>query len=116
MFRKETRWIKMSFSADELELNRTDIRYVAGKKVCFTRTTGGVFAFEDKCPHNGFSLSLGKISADGLAIVCPLHRYQYNMKTGRCSHSSGGAAFVFPVESREDGLYVGVEETRWGWK
>lgn len=115
MFRKEIRWIKMSFPAAELELQIPEIKYVVGKKVCFIRTSAGIFAIEDKCPHNGFSLSRGTTTGDGISIVCPLHRYQYNMKTGRCSHSSGGAAHVFPVEEREDGLYIGVEETRWGW-
>ncbi len=105
----------MPFPASELHEDVAEVRYVVGKKMCFMRTAAGVFAIQDKCPHNGFSLSQGIPTEDGLSIVCPLHRYQYNMQTGRCSHSSGGGAHVFPVEEREDGLYIGVEETRWGW-
>lgn len=115
MFRKETRWIKLSFSASGLMENRIEIAYVAGMKLCFVSNAQGIFAFEEKCPHNGFALSAGTITSDGKSIVCPLHRYAYDMKTGRCSHGSGGAARVFPVEEREDGLYIGVQETRWGW-
>lgn len=115
MFRKEIRWIKMSFPASQLAEKVGEVVYAAGRKLCFMRTSEGVFAIEDKCPHNGFPLSQGKLSQDGKSIVCPMHRYQYNLQTGRCSHSSGGAARVFPVEEREGGLYIGVEETIWGW-
>jgi 3-phenylpropionate/trans-cinnamate dioxygenase ferredoxin subunit len=115
MFRKEIRWIRMSFPASQLEEKIPEVKFVAGRKMAFVRTPEGIFAIEDRCPHNGFSLSQGTTTEDGLSIVCPLHRYQYNMKTGRCSHGSGGAARVFPVEEREDGLYIGIEETRWGW-
>lgn len=115
MFRKQTRWIRMSFPASQLEEKVGEIVYAAGRKLCFMRTSQGIFAIEEKCPHNGFSLAQGTITPDGMHIVCPLHRYQYNLKTGRCSHSSGGAARVFPIEEREDGLYLGVEETIWGW-
>jgi 3-phenylpropionate/trans-cinnamate dioxygenase ferredoxin subunit len=115
MFRKEIRWIRLSFPASQLQENQIEIAYAAGMKLCFVKNENGIFAFTDKCPHNGFSLSSGTITSDGNSVVCPLHRYAYNLKTGRCSHGSGGAARVFPVEEREDGLYIGVEETRWGW-
>lgn len=113
MFKKVTRWQKLSFPASQLEDNRPEIFYAAGRKLCAVKTTEGFFAIEDKCPHNGFSLSQGTTTPDGISIVCPLHRYAYNLKTGRCSHSSGGGARVFPMEEREDGLYIGIEETEW---
>ena len=92
-----------------------EIFYAAGRKLIAIKNQECIFAIEDRCPHNGFSLSQGATTEDGTSIVCPLHRYAYNLKTGRCSNGSGGAARVFPMEEREDGLYIGIEETQWGW-
>ena len=114
MFRKVVRWQKLSFPASQLEENRPEIFYAAGRKLCAVKTGEGIYAIEDKCPHNGFSLSQGTVTSDGM-IVCPLHRYAYRLSNGRCTHSSGGAARVFPMEVREDGLYIGIEEPEWGW-
>lgn len=114
MFKKVIRWQKLSFPATQLEVNRPEIFYAAGRKLCAIKTVEGIFAIEDKCPHNGFSLSQGTTTTDGLNLVCPLHRYAYNLKTGRCSHGSGGAARVFPLEEREGVLFIGIEETLWG--
>jgi nitrite reductase/ring-hydroxylating ferredoxin subunit len=115
MFRKVTRWQKLSFTAAQLDEKYPEIFYAAGRKLCAVKTSAGIFAIEEKCPHNGFSLAQGKTTPDGENIVCPMHRYAYNLKTGRCSHSSGGGARVYPMEEREGALYIGIEETEWGW-
>lgn len=115
MFRKVMRWEKLSFPSTQLEEKIPEIQYIAGRKMCVVKTNAGIFAIEDRCPHNGFSLSQGTTTSDGLNIVCPLHRYAFNLKTGRCSNGSGGAARVFPIEDREGVLYIGIEETEWGW-
>lgn len=79
------------------------------------QTDKGIFAIEERCPHNGFSLAKGKCTDDGEAIVCPLHRYAFDFKTGRSRNGGGGAARVFPVEIREGIIFIGTEEIEWGW-
>lgn len=115
MFRTVIRWIRLSVAPENIPVGIPEIIYAAGKKICLVKTVKGIFAIEDKCPHNGFSLSRGKCTDDGEAIVCPLHRYAFDFKTGRSRTGAGGAARVFPIEQREDGLFLGVEEREWGW-
>jgi nitrite reductase/ring-hydroxylating ferredoxin subunit len=115
VFKTVIRWIPLNLSAENFPAGPPVVRYAAGKKICVLKTEKGIFAIEEKCPHNGFSLAQGKCTEDGEAIVCPLHRYAYDLKTGRCRNSSGGAARVFPVEVREGSVFIGVEETQWGW-
>ncbi len=118
MFRTVIRWHKIFSSendAAQLPLNRAEIRYIAGRKMCLIRTHAGVFAIEERCPHNGFSLLHGRCTEDGEAIVCPLHRYAFDLKTGRSRSGAGGAAITFPVKIEDDGVFVGVEEREWGW-
>ena len=54
---------------------------------------------------------------DGVGnIVCPLHRYKFNLETGRNVTGEGYFLKTYPVESRPDGIYVGFKEKSWlGW-
>ena len=42
-------------------------------------------------------------------IVCPLHRYKFSLTNGRNTSGEGFYMKTFPVEMREEGLYVGLE-------
>ena len=52
-------------------------------------------------------LADGYIDALG-NIVCPLHRYKYNMENGRNVSGEGYYLKHWLVECREDGVYVGL--------
>jgi nitrite reductase/ring-hydroxylating ferredoxin subunit len=41
------------------------------------------YLMDNLCPHNQASLGLGKIESD--EVICPLHQYRFNFKTGKCS-------------------------------
>ena len=44
---------------------------------------------------------------DGLGnIVCPLHRYRFELNRGRNVSGEGYYLKVYQVEEREDGVYV----------
>jgi 3-phenylpropionate/trans-cinnamate dioxygenase ferredoxin subunit len=46
-------------------------------------------------------------------IVCPLHRYRFDVSNGRNVSGEGYYLKTYPVEQRPDGLYVGFEEKSW---
>jgi hypothetical protein len=52
---------------------------------------------------DGFIDSLGN-------IVCPLHRYKYDMKNGHNVTGEGYYLKHWPVEMKENGVFVGMEE------
>jgi nitrite reductase/ring-hydroxylating ferredoxin subunit len=86
--------------------------YFKGEKICITRTEQGLFAFGDKCPHNGASLSMGMCTKNN-EIVCPLHRYSFDLKSGKATSGGAFALRTFPLEFRKDGVYVGVKASWW---
>lgn len=45
-------------------------------------STGAVQAWEDRCPHRGVPLSLGRVAREHLA--CAYHGWQYAAQDGRC--------------------------------
>ncbi|HXC06295.1 MAG TPA: (2Fe-2S)-binding protein, partial [Bacteroidia bacterium] len=45
-------------------------------------------------------------------VVCPLHRYAFDLKTGRARTGLADYVDIYPVESRPDGIYIGIEESQ----
>jgi nitrite reductase/ring-hydroxylating ferredoxin subunit len=78
-----------------------------GKSICLVGYEGQLFALSATCPHAGGELSGGWCKDDKL--ICPIHRYSYDIHTGKGSPGQNDYIDTFPVEIREDGVYVGIE-------
>jgi nitrite reductase/ring-hydroxylating ferredoxin subunit len=77
-----------------------------------TRTEKGVYAFQEKCPHNGASLAHGFCTKNN-EIVCPLHRYSFDLESGRATSGGAYAIKKYPVDTREDGVFLGIKAKWW---
>ncbi len=105
-------WFKVFSSKEAMEkslvLNKP-VKVTAGSKnLCLVNTPAGPYAFHDACPHMSHPLHQGRVNPYG-EIVCALHSYRFNMKTGEECEQRGKDLTTCPLEWREDGLYVGVE-------
>jgi len=105
------KWTKL-FTTDVLEesdfVKRVD---VSGKKLCAIKTKGRIFVTQTKCPHAGADLSFGWCSNGN--IVCPYHRHEFDLSTGRGKAGQGDYIKVYPIETRVDGIYVGLKDAWW---
>jgi 3-phenylpropionate/trans-cinnamate dioxygenase ferredoxin subunit len=81
---------------------------VGEKTICIARFKGQLFAFQSKCPHAGAKMVMGYIDAQGNA-VCPLHRFKFSLKNGYNVTGEGYNMRTYPLEIREDGIYVGFK-------
>ena len=70
---------------------------VDGKKITLAKFKEGYFAFAQKCPHASGRMAQGYINPLG-QVVCPLHRYAFDMKNGR--NTTGGGLFLKNLSSR----------------
>jgi nitrite reductase/ring-hydroxylating ferredoxin subunit len=102
-------WIKLDFLKTEGDFV-TSVR-VGGKKLCVVKDGGKLYALQNTCPHAGGVLS-GGWCKDG-NIICPIHRYEYNLETGKGLAGQSDYIEVYPLERREDGWYVGFEQRFW---
>ena len=113
-FKKQITWIKLFASLEaannRVALGKVTTIDVGKKKVCVAHTAEGFFAVNDKCPHNGASLGNGFCTDQG-SVVCPVHRYHFDLKTGRAKSGGGDYVQPYPIEVREDGIFIGFEET-----
>ena len=111
MSEKKYMWHKIADHINELDFadNNIAVTEVNGKKICIGRHKEAFFAFAWKCPHAGGILADGYIDALG-NVVCPLHRYKFNMENGRNVSGEGYYLKHWPVELRTDVIYIGIEE------
>lgn len=111
---KNIKWFKVADSKNEIfwQQNNLAVAEAGGKKITLARIGNDIFACAYKCPHAGGILADGSIDATG-NIVCPLHRYKFNLSNGRNVSGEGYYLKVFPIEEREAGLFIGFEENTW---
>lgn len=81
----------------------------AGKiSICLTRFEGDYHAISNHCPHQGGPLGEGLIDDRGW-VICPWHGYEYSPEDGKAPEGFDDHAENFPIEVREDGIYVATE-------
>lgn len=118
-FKKKTVWYKLFESAEQakqqIPLNKAETIQVAGKKICLAHSSEGLFAVSDRCPHQGGSLGKGWCTSGG-TIVCPWHRFEFDLKTGRTRVGQPDFVYTYRLESRSDGLFIGFEKSYFSWE
>lgn len=109
-------WIKIFENETEFEnyiQQGTSVVFeLRSEKICITRTEKGAYAVQDKCPHNGASLSKGFCTKNN-EIVCPLHRYSYDLESGKATSGGGYALKTYPIEIKPNGVFVGIKAKWW---
>jgi nitrite reductase/ring-hydroxylating ferredoxin subunit len=76
------------------------------KSICLVGYEGEIFALSSTCPHAGEDLSRGWCKEGKL--VCPVHRFSYNLHSGRGSEGQNDYVETYAVELRRDGIYIGI--------
>jgi len=81
---------------------------VDGKKITLAKFKEDYFAFAQKCPHASGRMAQGYINPLG-QVVCPLHRYAFDMKNGRNTTGEGYFLKTYPIELRPEGIFIGFK-------
>jgi nitrite reductase/ring-hydroxylating ferredoxin subunit len=100
------RWVAVE---EPVPTGETFIKKVkaGGRSICLVGYGGDVFALGSSCPHAGFDLSKGWCKEGKL--VCPIHRFSYDLQTGKGSPGQNDYIERYPVKVTENVLYVGIE-------
>ena len=100
-------WLK-ALGPDEIEDGRAKSVTCGLHRICMTHFEGNYSALSDHFPHQGGPLGEGSIENGWLR--CPWHGWDFHPKTGKPPGGFDDGVSTFPVEVREDGVYVGVPE------
>lgn len=76
------------------------------KSVALTKLNGNYGAIDNRCPHQGGPLGQGTV--ENGKIRCPWHGFDFDPFTGEAAGGPDYDVPTYPVEVREDGVYVGT--------
>jgi nitrite reductase/ring-hydroxylating ferredoxin subunit len=98
------RWYKIP------DIQNTDCPFIkkvkaGNKNICLVGYDGNIFALSARCPHAGGDLSAGWCKNEKL--ICSIHRYSYDLRTGKGSEGQNDYIETYPVEIRGQTIYVG---------
>jgi len=96
-------WHRVAHSS-ELPEGRVKTVSAGHHTFALTHFEGRYAALSNRCPHQGGPLGEGTIEKGMLR--CPWHGYDYCPLTGESPF--GDSVATFPVEQRDDGIYVGL--------
>ncbi len=112
MSEQELDWHKVA-ELDELPEGRVKTVTAGVHSMALTNIDGEFTAMDNRCPHQGGPLGEGSIEiGEGgqCWLRCPWHGWDFDPKTGAPpgGHEDSGQQ-LFPLEVRDDGIYVGLE-------
>ena len=91
----------------EIPKNKMIVFKVKGHEILVVSVEGDFFAFENRCPHMGYSLYLG--SLEGEVLTCGFHYAKFNVRTGK---SLGTVTHkhlkIFKVTTKDSSILVAL--------
>jgi nitrite reductase/ring-hydroxylating ferredoxin subunit len=73
------------------------------KRIALFRTAAGVYAADNRCPHQGYALKDGDIRGD--VLTCAWHNWKFQLSDGTCVFG-GENIRTYPVSVRDGWVYV----------
>jgi len=77
--------------------------------VCVAWAEGAVYAIEDACNHAGASLAEGWLEKN--CVICPMHAYAFDLKSGALDRPKGLCGDQRTYEVRIEGDIVTIFDT-----
>ncbi len=99
-------WYKAA-ELDELPEGRVKSVTCGLETLCLTHYQGKYAALDNRCSHQGGPLGEGAIE-NGL-LRCPWHGWDFDPLTGKPPGGYDDGVATFPLEVREDGVYIAVD-------
>ena len=96
-------WIKVA-NIDELASGTGRTVAAGSLQLALFNDAGRYYALDDICPHQGGSLGDGVLH-DG-RVICPLHSWVFEAKTGQCPRGSHVGVTSYPTRCSGDAVEV----------
>lgn len=68
---------------DEIPEGRSIAVQIGQRTIAVARAKGKFYAFANRCPHKGASLSEGEIVVDKGVVRCPWHHWNWKLDSGQ---------------------------------
>ena len=92
---------------DDLPLGLGRSYIVGGQTIAlFRNRSGKVYGVDGLCPHRNGPLADGMLAGD--QIVCPMHSFRFDSKTGECDQDGVCSIRTYPVDVQNGAVIVTV--------
>ena len=105
MLNTPSNFVKVA-NLDELAEGKPRAVRVEGQSIALFKHNGNIYATDNQCPHMGYPLTRGRVR-DGV-LTCDWHGWSYDMGGGGCFTGGCDDLATFPVEVREDEIYIDI--------
>ena len=102
-----TSWINAISLADLRSKGKTVVRH-KGKQIALFATELGVFACNNRCPHEGYPLREGSLD-ENCILTCNWHNWKFDLADGRNLYG-GDRLRTYPVDIREDDVWLDISD------
>jgi nitrite reductase/ring-hydroxylating ferredoxin subunit len=99
-------WVRAA-AVDDIPESGSKLFSYLDKRIALFRTPRGVFANDNRCPHQGYALVRGDVN-DGV-LTCAWHNWKFELGTGVCQYG-GENIRTYPVEIRQGQIFVDIAD------
>ena len=79
-----------------------------GRQIAVFYTQEGVFACNNRCPHEGYPLKEGTLD-EQCVLTCNWHNWKFNLKTGKNLYG-GDRLRIYPTSVRDDEVWIDLTD------
>ena len=101
-------YLDSGIKSGELAANSSRCVTLGETQVGFFRTSEGLFAINNVCPHKGAPLHDGFVHNG--AVTCPWHQWDFRLSDGECLNVPKVSAKAYAVEERDGVIWVDIEQ------
>ena len=98
-------WVK-TIAAASLERKGRAVFRLDGRQIALFATPDGIFACNNRCPHQGYPLSEGTLDR-ACQLTCNWHNWRFDLRSGE-NQRDGDRLRVYPVELRAGDIWVEI--------
>jgi nitrite reductase/ring-hydroxylating ferredoxin subunit len=99
-------WVRAA-AVDDIREGGAKLFSYLDKRIALFRTPRGLFANDNRCPHQGYALVRGDVK-DGV-LTCAWHNWKFELGTGVCRYG-GENIRTYPVEIRQGQVFVDIAD------
>ncbi len=99
-------WVRAAAVADITDGGARSFAYL-DKRIAIFRTRQGIFACDNRCPHQGYALVRGDVR-DG-ELTCAWHNWKFDLATGSCRYG-GENIRTYPVQVRDGQVFLDIAD------
>jgi len=99
-------WVDVLSEAELATKSKAVVR-VEGRQILLLKTERGIFACNNRCPHEGYPLSEGALSA-GCILTCNWHNWKFDLESG-ATLIGGDALPRYPVRLESGRILLDIQ-------